>query len=89
MVVGTALLSFHLEPETRLNTSLWFARVPAEANIADFLSKLCEHPVLVTGSEINQAVLECLRRFWNSSRCLWRGDVRREKADRIAPSEYE
>ena len=51
-IVGKALLSFHLELETVLNTSLWFARVPTEANIADYPSRLCSHPLLEPKFEV-------------------------------------
>ena len=51
--VARAILSYHLEVETALNTSLWFARVPTEANISDHPSRLCTHSLLRADLEQN------------------------------------
>ena len=37
----------HLEIETSCNTKSWFARVPTEANLSDYPSRQCEHPLLL------------------------------------------
>ena len=56
--VARAIVSYHLEVETALNTSLWFARVPTEANISDYPSRLCVYPLLSTDLEQNVAAKE-------------------------------
>lgn len=42
-----ALMQCHLEIETSCNTKSWFARVPTEANLSDYPSRQCEHPLLL------------------------------------------
>ena len=44
--VAIAMLKFHLVDEAPRNSLVWFARVPTEANISDFPSRLVEHPFL-------------------------------------------
>lgn len=38
---GEFIMKLHLEKEAALNTRAWFVRVPTEANIADYPSRLC------------------------------------------------
>ena len=42
-----ALLEYHLTMEATCNTKAWFARVATEANLSDYPSRQCEHPLLV------------------------------------------
>ena len=42
-----ALLEYHLTLEATCNTKAWFARVATEANLSDYPSRQCEHPLLV------------------------------------------
>ena len=44
--VAEALIHFHLNAEIEQNTRSWFARVPTEANLSDYPSRLCPHPLL-------------------------------------------
>ena len=57
-VVSTALLKFHLTDEAKRNLLVWFARVPAEANVSDYPSKSVPHPFLVGSHNCNRAALE-------------------------------
>ena len=50
----------HLEIEVRLNTNVWFARVPTEANIADIPSRFEQHPFLQKSLEVSSDSLACL-----------------------------
>ena len=43
---GEALMEFYLRQEVKLNTQTWFARVPTEANVSDWPSRLCRHELL-------------------------------------------
>lgn len=63
-----ALMTFHLNAEAELSSKTWFARVPTEAKISDFPSRLCEHPFLTTSldcSEISEKALLNLKQFVN------------------------
>lgn len=57
-----AIIAYRLEIETRLNTSLWFARVPTEANLSDYPSRLCAHPLLAEDLEQTAVVTELFNR---------------------------
>ena len=59
-VVSTALLKFHLIDEAKRTWLVWFARVPTEANISDYPSRLVPHPFLVDSHNCNRAALERL-----------------------------
>ena len=50
-----ALMCYHLNSEVNLNMNTWFARVPTEANLSDFPSRLCPHPLLVENAEKTMA----------------------------------
>ena len=56
--VSTALLKFHLEDEAKRNSVVWFARVPTEANISDYPSRLVSHPFLVETHNCNVDAVE-------------------------------
>ena len=49
-----ALMRFHLTAEVEHNMKAWLARVPTEANLSDFPSRLCEHPLLKKESECSE-----------------------------------
>ena len=53
-LVAKTVLQRHLRFEVNHTTSIWFARVPSEANIADWPSRNAEHPFFST-NQIGQA----------------------------------
>ena len=53
--VASTIMNLHLQTEVQSNTSLWFARIPTEANLADIPSRFAEHPFLK--SELNESTL--------------------------------
>lgn len=63
---GASLLKYHLEREVHNNLSTWFARVPTEANISDFPSRQCHHPLLTDGLDFTKDSLVC---FQNLLKC--------------------
>ncbi|CAK9000730.1 unnamed protein product [Durusdinium trenchii] len=52
---GEVIMRFHLEKEASLHSRAWFARVPTEANIADFPSRLSQHPLLVPKADVTDS----------------------------------
>ena len=56
--VATALLQIHLVDEAKRNSLVWFARVPTEANISDYPSRLVPHPFLDNSHCCNSLALE-------------------------------
>ena len=56
-----SLLKFHLKDETERTSFIWFARVPTEANISEFPSRLVEHPLLESSYQCNATAEEKLR----------------------------
>ena len=52
------VLKFHLKDEAERNSLIWFARVPTEANISDFPSRLVEHPFLESSYQCNATAEE-------------------------------
>ena len=65
--VATALLKFHLTDEAKRNSLVWFARVPTEANISDFRSRLVPHPFLKDSHNCNRLASERLDQIMVSS----------------------
>ena len=65
--VASALLKFHLTDEAKRNSLVWFARVPTEANISDYPSRLVRHPSLQDFHNCNQLALERLNLIIDSS----------------------
>lgn len=61
--VAIALLKFHLMDEANRNSLIWFARVPTEANISDFPSRLVEHPFLTVSHQCNKLAEEKLEKI--------------------------
>ena len=43
---GESLMEFHFKNEVDLNALSWFARVPTEASISDWPSRMCKHELL-------------------------------------------
>ena len=62
LVAGT-VMKMHLQIEVANNTSAWFARVPTEANIADFLSRFQLRPFLEDGSDDSNKAADHIQRF--------------------------
>lgn len=59
--VGQSLVRFQLELESQLCLQTWYARVPTEANISDYPSRLQKHPLLREGCDCSVAALEKLK----------------------------
>ena len=55
------IMKFHLEKEASMHSCAWFARVPTEANIADFPSRLSEHPLLVPKADVSESARLCFQ----------------------------
>ena len=70
--VATALLKFHLTDEAERNSLVWFARVPTEANISDFPSRLVAHPFLKDSHNCNVLAAERLEQIMVSSKLVTR-----------------
>ena len=47
--------------EISLHSRAWFARVPTEANIADFPSRLSQHPLLVPEADVSDSARLCFQ----------------------------
>ena len=62
LVAGT-VMKMHLQIEVANNTSAWFARVPTEANIADFPSRFQLRPFLEDGSDDSNKAADHIQRF--------------------------
>lgn len=56
--VATALLQIHLVDEAKRSSLVWFARVPTEAYISDYPSRLVPHPFLDNSHCCNSLALE-------------------------------
>ena len=54
-VWAETLMSYHLEVEASSGTRAWFARVPTEAIVSDFPSRLTPHPFLTKDKEATLA----------------------------------
>ena len=63
--VAIAMLKFHLLDEASRNSLVWFARVPTEANISDFPSRLVEHPFLPSTHCCNSLATTALDKILN------------------------
>ena len=48
-VVAVRLMEYHLRREADNNLSIWFARVPTEANVSDYPSRGLSHNMLDSG----------------------------------------
>ena len=61
--VTATIMNLHLQTEIENNTSLWFARIPTEANLAVIPSRLSDHPFL--RAELNESTVAAagLERF--------------------------
>ena len=62
VVVGT-ILQVYLRLEMVSNTCTWFARVPTEANVADFPSRLQKHPLFANGHDDSELASISLKGF--------------------------
>ena len=61
--VADAFLKVHLNLEVKLNSNIWFSRVPTEANLADLPSRLEGHPLLERSFDHSGSALKCLGVF--------------------------
>ena len=61
--VAEAFLKVHLNLEVKLNSNIWFSRVPTEANLADLPSRLEGHPLLERSFDHSGSALKCLGVF--------------------------
>ena len=68
---ATALLKFHLTDEAKRNSLVWFARVPTEANISDYPSRLVPHPFLQESRNCNQLASERLSQIIDACIIWW------------------
>ena len=59
--MAIALLNYLMD-EVNRNSLVWFARVPTEANISDFPSRLVEHPFLTVSHQCNKLAEEKLKK---------------------------
>ena len=57
------IMRLHLQTEVDVNSCLWFARVPTEANIADVPSRGETHPFLESKLDVSSTAADCLERF--------------------------
>lgn len=55
---GASLMEFHSRNEVECNARTWYARVPAEANVSDCLSRGATHPLLPARLECSANVCE-------------------------------
>ena len=44
--VASTVMRLHLQTQVEVNSSIWFARVPTEANVADLPSRVVAHHIL-------------------------------------------
>ena len=54
-------MEFYLQREVELNTQTWFARVPTEANLSDWPSRLCRHELLKDDTDCSETALDKFR----------------------------
>ena len=61
-VAGT-VMKLHLRTEVDINSCIWFARVPTEANIIDVPSRGTTHPFLEVQFDVSSTAAVSLERF--------------------------
>ena len=61
--VASTIMKLHLRTEVDINSCIWFARVPTEANIIDVPSRGTTHPFLEVQFDVSSTAAVCLERF--------------------------
>ena len=65
--ISLKLLKFNLECKSVCNSTIWFARVPTEANLSDHPSRGVEHPLLVSDVDVTENAWSFVSSFLEKS----------------------